>query len=84
MSRPLFLRIIEAIEIYDDYVTQKRDATGMVGLSSLEKVTAAFRMLAYGFPAFGRFRKIKDKETHLVLRNSLIDHLWERYTNGDV
>ena len=56
----------------------------MVGLSSLEKLTAAFRMLAYGFPAFGRFRKIKDKETHLVLRNSLIDHLWERYTNGDV
>ncbi|KAL0675322.1 hypothetical protein Bca4012_003303 [Brassica carinata] len=51
MSRPLFLRIIEAFESYDNYFTQKRDATGMVGLSSLQKVTAAFRMLAYGLPA---------------------------------
>ncbi|KAL0827095.1 hypothetical protein Bca101_050772 [Brassica carinata] len=51
MSCPLFLRIIEDVEIYDNYFTQKMAAAGMVGLSSLEKVTAAFRMLAYGLPA---------------------------------
>ncbi|KAL0760757.1 hypothetical protein Bca101_076907 [Brassica carinata] len=50
MSRPLFLRVIEAVESYDNYFTQKRDAC-RVGLSSLQKVTAAFRMLAYGLPA---------------------------------
>ena len=37
MSCPLFLRIIEAVESYDNYFTQKRDAAGMVGLSSLQK-----------------------------------------------
>ena len=51
MSRPLVLRIIEIVESYDNYFTQKRDAAGMVGLSSLQKLTAAFRILAYGLPA---------------------------------
>ena len=32
----------------------------------------------------GRFREIKDKEAYFVLQNSLIHHLWEIYTNGDV
>ncbi|XP_024007289.1 uncharacterized protein LOC112083492 [Eutrema salsugineum] len=31
-----------------------------------------------------RYRQIKDKEAHFSLRNALIDHLWEKYTNGDV
>ena len=30
---------------------QKRDALGRLGLSSLQKCTAAIRMLAYGLPA---------------------------------
>ena len=32
----------------------------------------------------GRSRKIKDKKFQFALRNLLIDHLWERNTNGDV
>lgn len=30
-----------------------------------------------------RFKKIKDKEAHIALRNALIDHLWEEYSNCD-
>ena len=30
-----------------------------------------------------RYRQIKDKEAHFALRNALIDHLWEEYTNSD-
>ena len=29
-----------------------------------------------------RYRQIKDKEAHFALRNALIDHLWEEYTNS--
>uniref|UniRef100_J3MN98 Uncharacterized protein n=1 Tax=Oryza brachyantha TaxID=4533 RepID=J3MN98_ORYBR len=47
----VFLRIIKAIEEHDDYFKQKRNAAGVLGLSCLQKVVAAFRMLAYGVPA---------------------------------
>ena len=30
-----------------------------------------------------RHRQIKDAEAHHALRNSLIDHLWEKYTNSE-
>ncbi|XP_033140542.1 putative nuclease HARBI1 [Brassica rapa] len=29
-----------------------------------------------------RFRNIKNKEAHFSLRNALIDHLWEKYSNA--
>ncbi|KAF5464601.1 hypothetical protein F2P56_014670 [Juglans regia] len=48
MHRNLFLRIHSAVEAHDDYFVQKRDASGRLGLSSLQKITAAIRMLAYG------------------------------------
>ena len=48
MSRPLFLRIMHAVENHDDYFVQKRNAANILGLSCLQKVTAAFRMLTYG------------------------------------
>ncbi|XP_055960821.1 uncharacterized protein LOC126670604 [Mercurialis annua] len=48
MNRSLFLRIQSAIEAHDPYFVQKRDAAGYLGLSSLQKITAALRMLAYG------------------------------------
>ncbi|XP_035546169.1 uncharacterized protein LOC118348486 [Juglans regia] len=47
MHRNLFLCIHSAVEAHDDYFVQKRDASGRLGLSSLEKITAAIRMLAY-------------------------------------
>ncbi|XP_042973212.1 uncharacterized protein LOC122305016 [Carya illinoinensis] len=48
MNRDLFLRIHSAVETHDDYFVQKRDTNGRLGLSSLQKITAAIRMLAYG------------------------------------
>ena len=47
MRRPVFLRIMKAVEEHDDYFVQKRNAAGVLGLSCLQKVVAAFRMLAY-------------------------------------
>ncbi|KAF8403864.1 hypothetical protein HHK36_011970 [Tetracentron sinense] len=37
-----------AMEAHDPYFILKRNAAGTLGLSSLQKVTAAMRMLAYG------------------------------------
>ena len=51
MRRPVFLLIMKAVEEHDDYFVQKRNAAGVLGLSCLQKVVAAFRMLAYGVPA---------------------------------
>jgi hypothetical protein len=51
MSRPLFLRIMHAVENHDAYFVQKKNAAHKLGLSCLEKVTTAFRMLCNGVAA---------------------------------
>lgn len=51
MVRPLFLRILQAIEQHDDYFVQKRDRAGRLGLSTLQKVTAAYAMISHGVSA---------------------------------
>ncbi|XP_020266214.1 uncharacterized protein LOC109841676 [Asparagus officinalis] len=51
MSRSLFLRIVDAVKDHDYYFQQRSDGLGRMGLSPLQKVTAVFRMLAYGLPA---------------------------------
>ena len=51
MKRPHFLRIHYAVESHDLYFVQRRNAAGVLGLSSLQKVTAALRMLAYDVAA---------------------------------
>jgi hypothetical protein len=51
MHRPLFLRIVNAVEQHDDYFQLKRNASHQKGLSCLQKATAVFRMLTYGVPA---------------------------------
>ena len=50
MSRSLFLRIVEAVKGHDNYFQKRSDGLGRLGLSTLQKVTAVFRMLAYGLP----------------------------------
>ena len=42
---------MEALENWSPYFQLRRDAFGKVGLSPLQKCTAALRMLAYGSPA---------------------------------
>ncbi|KAF5454990.1 hypothetical protein F2P56_024610 [Juglans regia] len=51
MSRPLFLRILNEVEAYKPYFIQKRDNVGRLGLSSMQKITTAIRMLTYGVTA---------------------------------
>ncbi|XP_074363057.1 uncharacterized protein LOC141703421 [Apium graveolens] len=51
MRRSLFLRIEEAVATHDYYFTQRTDVVGVPGLSSLQTMTAALRMLAYGMTA---------------------------------
>lgn len=50
MSRRLFLRIAKALE-QNEYFLQKPDATGKLGLTNIQKCTAAIRQLAYGSPS---------------------------------
>ncbi|XP_020272406.1 uncharacterized protein LOC109847586 [Asparagus officinalis] len=51
MKRPLFPRIVDSISNYDDYFTQRRNNAGKLGLTPIQKCTAAIRMLAYGVAA---------------------------------
>ncbi|XP_020271761.1 uncharacterized protein LOC109846932 [Asparagus officinalis] len=39
---------VEAVREHDNFFVQKMDGVGKLGLSTLQKVTSAFRMLAYG------------------------------------
>ena len=51
MSRSLFVCIQSKVETYEPYFIQKRDNAQRRGLSSLQKITIALRMLAYGVTA---------------------------------
>ena len=51
MHRPLFLHIAGAVEHHDTWFEQKRNNAGVLGLHPLQKITAVFRMLAYGISA---------------------------------
>lgn len=51
MSRKVFTKIVTDIETANLYFVQKPDAAGKMGLTSLQKCTAAVRQLAYGMPA---------------------------------
>ncbi|XP_062186058.1 uncharacterized protein LOC133889624 [Phragmites australis] len=51
MKRNLFLKIVAAVEEKDPWFQQRRNAAGELGLSTLQKVIAAFCMLAYDAPA---------------------------------
>ncbi|XP_028108108.1 uncharacterized protein LOC114306976 [Camellia sinensis] len=48
MKRSLFLRIQVAVEAHDPYFLQKRNCAEKLGLSSLQKIAVALKMLAYG------------------------------------
>lgn len=51
MKRSLFQRIMNDVQGNDAYFEQKKDCTGKLGLSALQKVVAALRQLTYGVPA---------------------------------
>ena len=51
MSKSLFLQIVAAVESHDDYFCQKPNVVGALGGSSIQKSSAALRMLSYGASA---------------------------------
>ncbi|XP_062186674.1 uncharacterized protein LOC133890257 [Phragmites australis] len=51
MKRDLYCKIMKEVEEHDPWFQQRRNAAGELGLSSLQKVTTAFCMLAYDAPA---------------------------------
>ncbi|KAE9338378.1 hypothetical protein PF008_g12096 [Phytophthora fragariae] len=51
MRQQLFQRIMEGVVATDSYFEQRPDATGKMGISTLLKVTAALRQLAYASAA---------------------------------
>ncbi|XP_020275043.1 uncharacterized protein LOC109849603 [Asparagus officinalis] len=66
MSRSLFLRIVDAVKDHDYYFQQRSDGLGRMGLSPLQKVTAVFRMLAYGLPADATDEYVKIGESTAI------------------
>jgi len=74
MRRPVFLRIKEAVEEHDEYFVQKRNAAGELGLSCLQKIIAAFRMLAYGVQAdaLDEYIRIGESTALEALRNFVV------------
>ena len=75
MRRPVFLLIMKAVEEHDDYFVQKRNAAGVLELSCLQKVVAAFRMLAYGVPAnaLDEYIRIGESTALEALRKFVVD-----------
>jgi hypothetical protein len=66
MSCPLFFCLQSALEAHDPYFIQKRNAAGMLGLSSLQKMTAALRILAYGVAADSTDEYVRIRESIAV------------------
>ena len=50
MSTDFFKRIAEKLASHDWFFQQRKNATGELGHSTFQKVTAALRMLAYSIP----------------------------------
>lgn len=48
MRLSLFLKVVQDIQEHDNFFVQKRDAASKLGFSTIQKVTAAICLLAYG------------------------------------
>jgi hypothetical protein len=66
MSHDLFCCIQYAVEANDPYFVQKRDGSQRLGPTSLQKITVALRMLAYGVTADFMEEYLKIGETTVV------------------
>jgi hypothetical protein len=51
MDHDVLNRILNGVVTVDSYFQQNYDCIGLRGLSALQKVVAAMRILAYGLPA---------------------------------
>ncbi|KAG2998480.1 hypothetical protein PC128_g25901 [Phytophthora cactorum] len=63
MSRRLFIRVLKAVVEDDPYFVQRPEATGKMGISSLLKVSATLRQLAYASTADAFDENLEMSET---------------------
>ncbi|XP_058223075.1 uncharacterized protein LOC131332791 [Rhododendron vialii] len=70
MNQSLFLRIVSEVVAHEPYFVQKRNNAGVLGLSSLVKITTAIRLLAYGIAAdaIDEYLRIGESTTLKCLR----------------
>ncbi|XP_028113319.1 uncharacterized protein LOC114311375 [Camellia sinensis] len=70
MRRSLFVSILHDIQQVNEYFIQTRDATGAPGLSGIQKMTVALRILQYGMPADAVEKYIRiDESTAIAALN---------------
>ncbi|XP_059627142.1 uncharacterized protein LOC132269940 [Cornus florida] len=84
IQRELFFRILNDVKAYDDYFVQKKDATGRLGLPSIQKMTTAIRILAYGCAAdhYDEYIKISESTAIKCLKafcNAIVTVYAEEY-----
>jgi hypothetical protein len=74
MRRELFTNIVHAVVHFDPWFKQRPDATGRMGLSSLQKCTAAIRMLAYGVAADAcvEYCKLGESTTQMCMERFVV------------
>ena len=73
MRRSFFLQILSKVEAHKPYFIQKRNAAKKLGLSPLQKMTAALRMLTYGVEGdfMDEYVRITESTTITSMKNLL-------------
>uniref|UniRef100_A0A0D3B2C6 DDE Tnp4 domain-containing protein n=1 Tax=Brassica oleracea var. oleracea TaxID=109376 RepID=A0A0D3B2C6_BRAOL len=71
MNKPLFMRIVDRLSNEVQYFRQREDGIGRLGLSSLQKCSAAIRVLVYGTAAdtVDEYLRLGETTTRLCLEN---------------
>uniref|UniRef100_A0A0D3CYD6 Nuclease HARBI1 n=1 Tax=Brassica oleracea var. oleracea TaxID=109376 RepID=A0A0D3CYD6_BRAOL len=84
MNKPLFMRIVYRLSNEVDFFHQKPDGLGKLGLSALQKCTAAIRLLAYGNAAdtVNEYLRLSETTARSCLENfveGIIDLFGDEY-----
>ncbi|XP_075475704.1 uncharacterized protein LOC142509858 [Primulina tabacum] len=89
MSRNLFLRIVDEVKNHDIYFTQRSDSVWRLGLSTIQKTTAALRILASALPADATDEFIKIGESTAIqcmqrFCRAVVEVFAERYLRSHI
>ncbi|KAK3228675.1 hypothetical protein Dsin_000556 [Dipteronia sinensis] len=78
--------MITCIIMHNMIIEDERDVDASIE-DHMEAPTPEVEMMLDENTRFQEFlsphREIRDKKAHIALRNALIDHLWDEYTNSD-
>uniref|UniRef100_A0A0D3BGD7 DDE Tnp4 domain-containing protein n=1 Tax=Brassica oleracea var. oleracea TaxID=109376 RepID=A0A0D3BGD7_BRAOL len=71
MNKTLFMHIVDRLSNEVQYFQQREDGLGRLGLSALQKITAAIRVLAYGTAAdtVDAYLRLGETTTRLCVEN---------------